>query len=130
MTSNAAGPGPARPDRMPERGYLAALADELSILVGSITDEHLREHAERAARLLAESAPAAPDEEPDRIEFVSFDGATTLRTGQGNRCVLVMIAGPASSAGIVLTDDEAEALATSLARRVAYSRERADGEPT
>jgi hypothetical protein len=34
---------------MPEPGYLAAVADELSILVGSITDEHLHGRSHRRA---------------------------------------------------------------------------------
>ena len=58
------------------------------------------------------------EERPDRLTFLSYDGQTEARMGQGDRCVFITIQGE----WIVLTDDEAEAMGRSLIRRARYSR--------
>lgn len=62
----------------------------------------------------------------DRLEFTSFDGAITVRTGQGAECVLVQLVSSGASrfniGGVVLSADEAEALGRGLIRRARFSR--------
>jgi hypothetical protein len=55
----------------------------------------------------------------DDLTFRSFDGKREIGLAQGNHCVLI----DARDGSVVLTDVEAERLAHSLLRRVAYSRE-------
>lgn len=90
----------------------------------------LAEKAETAAefpldRSLVTALGAAAEEARavvgDRITYQSYDGKTSIQTGQGKDCVLLMFRGD-QTAGVVLSSDEAEALGTGLIRRARYSR--------
>lgn len=64
---------------------------------------------------------------PVRIDFSSYDGVDSVRIGNGDHCVMVMVGSPRRLpvvAAAVLTDDEAEALGWNLIRQARYSRAR------
>lgn len=61
----------------------------------------------------------------DDLRFLSYDGAKEIGLAQGDHCVLI----EASDGSVVMTDLEAERMAHSLLRRVAYSR-LTDRQPT
>ena len=60
-----------------------------------------------------------------RITFNSFDGKLQARVGSGDHCAMVLIEDRdyRAIAGIVLTDDEAEAMGNALLQMARQSRE-------
>lgn len=99
----------------------AALEDAISILASAAEEAAEFPLDQSLVAALAEKAEAAREAIGDRIDFLSYDGAVTIRTGQGKDCVMIQFIGE-QSGGVVLLVDEAEALGASLLRRARYSR--------